>query len=253
MVVSVEISGLLEERLRRLVDLGLYASVAEAVREAVRVFLRSLDLRDVAFNLYVHRDATLQYAAEFAGVTYEVMMDYMISRGVMPAVGVVSESDVEKLEPGVYVLDGLTLYTAYRSGLVEVMRDMRSEGYTFLAPSSLESFTFVLEAQRVREGFRAIRVVDFVEAPQPEGRLGGRLISRQEGEAVAYARERGAVLLSDDARTRAVAREAGVKALSLASVLVTQAPVLGDRLAELAYSYKGIPALLPDDLLQLHG
>lgn len=253
MVVSVEISGLLEERLRRLVDLGIYASVAEAVREAVRVFLQNLDLKDIAFNLYVYKDATLQYVSEFAGVSYEVMIDYIISKGIVPAIGVISESDVEHLKPGDYVLDGLTLYTAYKSGIIEVLQSMRSEGYRFLAPSSLENFTLILEAQRLRAGLRAMQAVEFTEAPRLKGQARSRLLSQQEEEAIAYALEEGAMLLSDDAKTRAIAKEMGVRTASLASILITKASTLEDKLAELVYSYKSIPALLPDYILPLQG
>jgi Arc/MetJ-type ribon-helix-helix transcriptional regulator len=50
--VSVEISGLLERRLRRLVDLGLYSSVSEAVRDAIRMLFERLDLKSLALELY---------------------------------------------------------------------------------------------------------------------------------------------------------------------------------------------------------
>lgn len=247
MVISVEISGLLEERLRRLVDLGIYASVAEAVREAVRSFLQSLDLKDIAFNLYVYRDATLQYVSEFAGETYEVMIDYMISRGVVPAIGVTEDSDVAELEPGEYVMDGLTLYVAYKSGLVEVMSSLRREGYRFVVPSNLENYVLLLEAQRLRAGLRHANIVEFVES-HPQG-LRQAPLTAQEAAAIHYARGRGVALITDDARTRAYAREAGVKAYSLASVIYTKAEELGDRAEELAYMYRSVPATLPDYVL----
>jgi metal-responsive CopG/Arc/MetJ family transcriptional regulator len=65
--VSVEISGLLERRLRRLVDLGLYSSVSEAVRDAVRALFERLDLRALALELYTVREASLGYVVVSPG------------------------------------------------------------------------------------------------------------------------------------------------------------------------------------------
>lgn len=247
MVVSVEISGILEERLRRLVDLGIYATVAEAVRDAVREFLKNLDLKEIALELYLKRGATFQYTVEFAGETYESMMDYFISKGVLPLVGALREEDLALLGPGEYVLDGVTLYVAYKSGLVEVMKRLRGEGYRFLAPRQLEVLSEVLEARRILEGLKRVEVVEFV-AGKPV-RLGD-LVTPVEASAIGYASSRGIVLLSDDARTRELARDRGVRAYSSASLIATLMVLDEDEALEYASAYRSVPALLPDEALR---
>jgi len=246
LVVSVEISGVLEERLRRLVDLGIYATVAEAVREAVREFLERLDLREIALSLYRSRGASFQYASEFAGETYELMIDYFLSRGVLPAIGALSREDVAVLEPGEYVLDGLTVYVAYKTGLVELMRRLGGLGYRFLAPRDLEGVVLVMEAKRLHRGLSRAGVVEYFAAKPL--RDSGDLISEQEAVSLGYAKSRGRILLSDDARTREYARGRGVRALSLASILAT-AWELGGDVEEYVNYYRSAPALLPDEAL----
>jgi Arc/MetJ-type ribon-helix-helix transcriptional regulator len=246
LVVSVEISGVLEERLRRLVDLGIYATVAEAVREAVRDFLEKLDLREIALNLYITRGASFQYAVEFAGETYESMIDYFISKGVLPVIGVTSKEEISVLEPGSYVMDGLSLYIAYRTGLVELMVRLKGLGYRFLAPKTLEGLVMVLEARRLYEGLSRAGIVEYVTA-RPL-RSSSDLISEQEAIAVGYARSNGLVLLSDDARTRRYASSKGVRSLSLASLIATLWG-LGEEVTDYVNAYRGAPALLPDEAL----
>ncbi|MEB2835967.1 MAG: ribbon-helix-helix domain-containing protein [Desulfurococcales archaeon] len=248
MVVSVEISGILEERLRRLVDLGIYATVAEAVREAVRDFLRKVDLKDIAFNLYVSRGASFQYVAEFTGETFDALIDYFISRGVIPLIGVSTREDLVILEPGPYVLDGLTVYVAYKAGLVDAMVELRELGYRFIAPRSVEGLVELLEAKRLAQGLLEAGVVEFMQAKP--SRAPSDLVSAQEASAVALARSRGFVLLSDDSRTRGYARSRGVRAYSLASLISTLWSIGREPVEDYVYSYKSVPALLPEEMLR---
>ncbi|MEM4476262.1 MAG: hypothetical protein QXG07_03135, partial [Desulfurococcaceae archaeon] len=83
-MVDVEISGILEERLRRLVDLGIYSSLSEAVRDAVRRLLDQMDLKNLALKLYTLSEASFQYVVEFADSSFDDMTEYFITRGYTP-------------------------------------------------------------------------------------------------------------------------------------------------------------------------
>jgi Arc/MetJ-type ribon-helix-helix transcriptional regulator len=248
-VLSVEISGILEERLRRLVDLGVYASVAEAVREAVRLFLKNLDLKKIAMDMYVKRRASFQYATEFADETYDVMIDYMLSRGVMPLIGAIKAEDSPPLYPGTYILDSLTLYTIYKSGLVDLLKILKKKGYRFLALSDLGPMVDVLEARRLARGLSYSGVIEFVSHKASRERKG--LYSINEIMTIDYASRNGARMLSDDARTRELARGLGVEAYSSASVLATLVDELEeDKLLDYVYDYRSVPCLLPSEVVE---
>ena len=78
-MVDVEISGILEEKLRRLVELGLYSSISEAVRDAVRRLLQQLDMRSLALKIF------LGYSVcwIFYGISF-----YFLLKSLGPTIGI---------------------------------------------------------------------------------------------------------------------------------------------------------------------
>ena len=220
MVVTVELSGLLEERVRRLVDLGLYASVSEAVRDAIRRLLEEVNLRDIAVDLYLHRGATFQYAAYIAGDTFESMLDYMLSRGVVPYIGAYSERDFEFLDKGVYLIDPLTLYVAYKTDLVMVMDALTGKGYRFLLPSEHSGMLDVEEAKRVLRGAKTRRPIELASIPLPREPSRSPITQVEEG-LINYSLETGFVYMTDDKRTRDHASSRGATTIASVSLLNT--------------------------------
>lgn len=246
MVVSVEISGVLEKKLRRLVELGVYASVAEAVRDAVRLLLDELDLRSLALELYLERGASLGYAAEFAGETYEAMIDYMLSRGVTPVLGAIIEEDYLPVE-GAAILDPSSLFVLFKSGLGGVLAELSRKGMIFYASQDLNSMMQVLVADRIRKGMAPVDGFSLVKTPRIDDER-DVLLTVHELSAVEYAYLNGITLISDDARVRDYARKRGVKARSSLSMLTTYILLAGSPpsdIDEIIVSLKAIPVLVP--------
>lgn len=250
MPVSVEITGLLERRLRRLVDLGLYSSVSEAVRDAIRLLLEKLDLKALALDLYTTREASLSYVVEFSGETYDSMIDYMLSRGIPPVIGSTSPDDVGVLE-GPVVVDPLTVYVMYKSYLVDLALKLNDGGLKFYTPLAMEPHIQVLEAIRARGGLSSRSFIDYVDVYVEEEELYTRtLIAPVERALVSYARSEGLTLLSDDVRVRAYASRLGVKALSSLSIVETYTARYGKphNVEEVVLSLKAIPVIIPREV-----
>jgi Arc/MetJ-type ribon-helix-helix transcriptional regulator len=225
LVVTVELSGVLEEALEALVAAGLYQSKSEAVRDAVRRLLESLDLRDVALRAYTAAGFTFQAAAEASRAGLVELAGYFASRGVVPELGSVDRGEVtrgaELLEArGVAVVDLSALELMVYSGLAGALVRPGVRLPRLVAPASLEARVRLLPyTGRVRLGVPLPRWLVAVARPRrrPPPRRG---VSLQELEAASIAREEGAVYLSCDARSRAVARSMGVEAAPLQSLLL---------------------------------
>ncbi|MCX8195505.1 MAG: hypothetical protein N3F67_00240 [Acidilobaceae archaeon] len=244
MVISVEISGALERRLRRLVELGVYPSAAEAVREAVRTLLERHDLREVALQTYVSKEASLHYVADIAGVGVEGMIEYMLSRGVLPALGALRSEDVAQLE-GRVMVDPSALLVLYKSML---HRALAVSGLRALLPAQLAPLAQILEVKMARLGVPVRSSWEEIDVePQEEG---DELISPLERGIMERAREMGAILLSDDVRVRLRARRMGLRAYSSLSLIPTVMEK-GERveeLGEIIMSVKAVPAAVPPEL-----
>ncbi len=247
MVVSVEISGVLEKRLRRLVDLGLYSSVAEAVRDAVKLLFEKVNLRDAALNLYTSRDVSLNYAAEISGEPLESFIDYMVSKGVAPVLGALTLEDVGVLE-GEVLLDPSSTFVVYKSLLYNVALKLSGENLKLYAPRALAPQIHVWEALRVRRGLPAESPVNYVTVEPVESEDTPLLTGLERG-VLRYASKTGLTLLSDDHRVRLAAEALGVKALSSLSLIATAAPRGGiSSVGEVILSLKAIPVLIPPEL-----
>ena len=88
MPTTVEIKGLLEERLNQLVEAGLYASRSEAIRDSIRHLLAQIDLVEVAVRLYKEDKISLGKGAEIAGLSIPVFINECKNRGVNPKRGI---------------------------------------------------------------------------------------------------------------------------------------------------------------------
>ncbi len=247
MVVNVEIGGILERRLRRLVELGVYSSVAEAVRDAVRVMLDSMDLKKYALELYVTREASLHYVSEFAGETFQGMIDYMMSRGVTPAIGAAAREDYRPLDDGEVVVDVFTIYTIYKTRLGDIVAKLvENEGLKLIVPKGVESHLHLLVAERVRRGLPLPKEPERVEVEEVEEP--SIPLTPIELGVIEYARSEKVAMLSDDFRTRKYARSRGVKAYSSLSLISTYiGGAGGDRriLPDVILSVRAIPLVVP--------
>ncbi len=88
MPTTVEIKGEFELKIKRLIDAGLYGSIAEAVRDALRHMLREYDEKEIAVGLYRQEKVSLAKAAGIAGVSITRMKEILIEKGIKPRLGV---------------------------------------------------------------------------------------------------------------------------------------------------------------------
>ncbi|MEB3860876.1 MAG: hypothetical protein GSR84_01475 [Desulfurococcales archaeon] len=252
MVVTVEISGILEEKLRRLVELGVYSSVAEAVRDAVRNMIDKMDLVDIALQLYINKDASFQYISYFASKPYKVMIDIMLSQEILPLLGARTGEELRDPEPGTYVIDPFTAFVIYESDIHDILEEKtNSGGYRFLYPEAGKPQLEVYMARRLSRGRRATNIMHIAPIPVPT-EPPRHLVTHIEEALVSYAEAAGAILLSDDIRTREYARKRGVEAYSTLSLLkdsIARGIVSFERAVEIIYSVKSIPLLVPDTII----
>ncbi|MEM1873891.1 MAG: UPF0175 family protein [Acidilobaceae archaeon] len=250
MVVSVEISGVLERRLRKLVELGLYGSVSEVVRDALRRYFESLDLKRVALDLYLSREVSLGYAADVAGVSYDEFLDNLVYRGVQPLLGVLDSGEVAAVG-GELLLDPSSVYVIYKSRLVDLIASAGGHDVKMLAPRQLAPRIQALNALRVRVGLPAVLVSGYVDLEVDESEDFGA-VTPLEKACIDYAARERLPLISDDLRVRAEARRRGARAHSSLSILETliEKGSLSDAriLRETILSLKAVPVLVPAEL-----
>ncbi len=251
MVVTVEISGVLEEKLRRLVELGVYSSVAEAVRDAVRNMLERLDLADIAIQLYISRDATFQYTAYFAGKTFHEMIDLMLAREIMPLLGARTSEEIPDTDKNAYIMDPLTAYTIYTSDMYKVLATLKNQGYRFLYPQPAKSQLEVYIARRMLKNSAPTSLPHVIPLPVPT-EPPKSLVTSIEESIINYAEAAGIAVLTDDIRTREYASKRRVEAVTSLSLL-RKAVSLGligfEEAMEIIYTVKAIPMLVPDAIL----
>lgn len=87
MPTTVEIKGLIEERISLLVEAGLYASKSEVVRDGVRRLLETQDFLVIALQLYKEGKTSLGKASEIAGLSVNDFVGECLRRRVPIKVG----------------------------------------------------------------------------------------------------------------------------------------------------------------------
>lgn len=196
MVVSVEISGVLEEKLRRLVDLGIYASVSEAVRDAVRRMLSDLDLKSIALNLLVNKGCSLHYACEFSGSTCPEFIEYLLLKNITPPLGFLGHP--ERPRPGEnLILDQSSLLVALSTLAYKAFEALSNVVKIFI-PSVLENYYIILRALAIKSGLNIKKDFKIFNIIELKG-SGKTLLTRSEYSVVKYVESnREVVIVSDD-------------------------------------------------------
>jgi len=258
LVVNIEISGPFEERLRRLVEIGVYASAAEAVRDALRRLMNELELRKIALTIYTMRGSSLMYFCEFSEEPCPSAIEYMLVNEVAPRLGAETREDTEPPPQGAQlVLDPSAVLVAYSSLGVKAY-EVLSGVYEFTVPEPLAGFERVYYARLARLGvgtrFNPRRVPVRVPRQQPDA-----AVTPLEAAIARYAASNGGIVVVDDGYTREYARKMGVRVTTTAALLRTAASrgLLGaSEAAEILFSLKSVPYLVPvwlEEELTSHG
>lgn len=96
MPTTVEIKGEFETKIKRLIDAGLYGSVAEVVRDSIRHLLKEYDEKEIAVSLYREEKASLAKAASIAGVSSTTMKQILNERGILIRLGVEGPGELKE-------------------------------------------------------------------------------------------------------------------------------------------------------------
>lgn len=253
MVVSIEISGPYEERLRRLVELGVYASVAEAVRDAIRKLMNEIDMKKIGLNLYMRRGSSLLYYCELAGEPCTGIIEYMLVNDVAPRLGA---EKVEDLQPptigSLLVFDPSSLIVMYTTLAWKAIEKLTG-AYKFAILESIEPFERVYFSLAARRGMNPKIEFDVVKARSrsPPSRL---LLTQDEYTVIQYASgSNEVVMVADDVYVRRVAEEAGARTTtSMALVLESVRRGLLSRIEaeDIVYSMRLLPYLYPRDYVE---
>ncbi len=256
MVVSVDISGILEERLRRLVDIGLYASVAEAVRDGVRRLLKDLDLSKFAIELYEKKNVTLRYACYFSGISCDEFIDKLIMNSVYPLIGEVTREQLELPRGTVLILFSSSIYTLFKSELINYINNLWRLGYVVAVPDVVMEYYRIMQAYSLIKGI--LRDETSIEVFHGCGRPfkieSRRSIIMADDEAKSLELSGGCkntVIVADDIRLREYLRDIGLSAISsvsLLELLIKNNLISKIEFNNILFSMKSIPLLIPPEL-----
>jgi len=247
LVVNIEISGPFEERLRRLVEIGVYASAAEAVRDALRKLMNELDLRKIALSIYTMKGSSLMYFCEFSEEPCPSAIGYILVNEVVPRLGAETREDTEPPLPGAQIiLDPSAVLVAYSSLGVRAYEALNGV-YEFVVPEPLAGFERVYYARLARLGVKARfnprRVQIRVPRQQPEA-----TITPLEAAIVKYAASTESIIVVDDGYTREYARRSGARVTTTAALLraaTSRGLLRPSEAAEILFSLRSVPYLVP--------
>lgn len=204
MVVTVEISGSLEEILETLVAAGLYNNKSEVVRDAIRRLGESLDLTHLAFKVYSNnKEMSFTRALNVSRLGFRETIIYFIKRGYAPELGVVEAEDLKGL-PGLrgeFILDYTAMEIFLETGFIEHVYKLMNR-IEIIIPKSLEEQVKQLP---IRYGLTYKRILKLPGFKVISGRVSSSMkgwLSESEAEALSIAKKKGIPVISCDVRFR---------------------------------------------------
>jgi hypothetical protein len=251
LVVSVEISGMLEDKLRRLVELGIYASVSEAVRDAIRRMLSNMDLMRISADIYTKKGCSLYYACYFSETTCQKFIDYLLINGITPGLGTVDDPPLPgKSEK--FVLDPSSIYVIFNTMLVNVFNKLKLN-QSFYIPETLSTFFQLNLAYALRRGIDVSYEVKYFKIK--EINVPNNLYLTKVEYALLNTLKRGNItLVSDDFYVQNISKNMGITVMPSISFLKHARinKLLNDiEYREILMSLKGLPYIYPHTLDEL--
>ncbi len=195
----IEVGEFFDDILEALVEAGLYASKAEAVRDALRRFIETLDTRLIGLRAY-QRGATLWRALRVSGVGFDEFLAYLVSSGVAPELGC---REVPPPPPdSLYVLDPVSIELLARLGVLERIADR------VVLPAEVEGV--VRSAEYIIGAFLDVRFESVTGYRSLARKLG---VTLEEAAVLRLAAKQG-LLVYCDPRLAGRAGAAGVKRIA---------------------------------------
>ena len=248
MVVSIEISGPYEDKLRRLVELGVYASIAEAVRDALRRLMSELEMAKIALQLYVRKGSSIYYFCELAEEPCNKAIEFMLINQVTPRLGHEPGEPVEhSITSDTIILDPSAIIVSYNSLGIKILEKL-SNIYNFVIPSELSNFEKIYYALARKHGIKT-RFSPAQVNIKPVRPPSDAAITSIEYGIIRYAQKSGSIVLVEDSYTRRIARSLGIKTLTIASLInISKDMISKNEIVEIIFSLRAIPYLIPVEL-----
>jgi hypothetical protein len=216
MVVTVEITGMLEEILDALVASGLYNNKSEAVRDAIRRLGEKVDLTHLAFKVYSNnREMTFTRALNVSRLGFKETVVYFIRKGYAPELGVLNNEEMKNLPSlqGEFVLDYTSMEIFLETGFIEHIPKLTGV-IEFVVPKSLEEQVKQLPLRYGLAYKRLLRLPGFKVVSERVSTSMKGWLSESEAEALRIARNRGIPVISCDIRFRNRLRMDNIRSVS---------------------------------------
>ena len=252
MVVSIDISGVLESKLRRLVELGIYASVSEAVRDAIRKMLSNMDLVKIATNIYLNIGSSLHYACEFAETTCNKFIDYLLLNGVSPGLGWQQELPCVETDAN-YILDLSSLYVIFNTLLVRVFDLIENyDRLRIYIPDIILNEYRLAGAIAFRNGISNIPQFELIRIEEEKSDTKLKLTDK-ELKIINFIIKRDFILVTDDFYIQNILKKENIKTVPSISFLkhAYKNNIIKEiEYKEILFSLRGLPYVYPPELEQ---
>ncbi|MDP8002884.1 MAG: PIN domain-containing protein [Caldisphaera sp.] len=258
MVTNIEISGYSEDALDALVRAGIYSNKTEAVREAIRRFIDSFDMKEISFRAYKEGKISFQLATEISGLSIEELIWFFLKKGFAPEIGI---SDINELKENLdeigkyeaFVFDLSSSYTILELDKIDTIKKVNKR--LIIGKETGKSIrSLVMRYSKIRGSLvylgnyeQAQLKTQLSEFARKNG------ITLQEAEAINIAKKEKWLLISDDVRTRQIARSKGVNCVPTLSIFLyekNQNLISEKEFNEISMKMGIIPMLVPSEIFR---
>lgn len=224
MTTTIELDGYLERRLDLLVSLGLYSTKSEVVRDAIRHLLDRTEITKITLGMYRKGLASLGFCAEASELSYDEILSLMQRKGIKPKLGPEALEEVEEEARTLasaenVVLEALPLIVLSRVPGLDTLRRLSKKFWVTQQETEVLAFETRRAVLRlIKAPEKALSVLTGVRGYEEISVRGS--LSLGEASALAGALKLKGVVVADDQRTRAVAKELGCTAASTPGMLL---------------------------------
>jgi len=232
----IEISGLLEKQLQLLVDIGLYSSKTEAVRDAIRRLLNAVNIADIAVNIYAQGKISLACASELAEQPIPDFFIKLLGKGIAPKLISINKNIDEVVEnidkKKTLIFDVSSLYSMYLSETLSTFRKIltymseKRNIKTIVASETVLHLKFIELKRLISFGHRSpalpLTVVNINSNDLRKFKnkfLKEQSLTLAEIASQYLASKLNGVLITDDSKALEIADKAGVYTVSTLTLL----------------------------------
>ncbi len=256
MVTNIEISGYSENALDALVKAGVYSNKTEAVREAIRRFIDSFDMKEIAFRAYKEGKISFQLAVEISGMGIEEVIWYFLKKNTSPEIGVMDinevNENVEEIDKrNSLVFDLSSTYTILELDKIDLIKKFDKK--LLISKETNNSIrSLIMRYSKIRGSLVYLGNYDIIQVKNPLNEFARKNgITLQEAEAISISKKENAIFVSDDIRTRQTAKSKGIISVPTLSLFTYSKKVnLIDekQFNEIIAKMGTIPLIIPPEL-----